>query len=58
MTVRWLASRPEVTSSAVDAEPKPDGPGSPHSKPHSPIAASFALYTNLNGSKDLRDLYL
>lgn len=38
MAVRLLASTPAVTSSAVDAEPKPDGPRRPQGQPQSPIA--------------------
>lgn len=37
MAVMLLASTPAVTSSAVDAEPKPDGPRRPHGQPQSPI---------------------
>jgi hypothetical protein len=36
MAVRLLASTPTVTSSAVDAEPKPDGPGAPRASPRAP----------------------
>jgi hypothetical protein len=40
MAVRWLASTPAATSSAVDAEPKPDSPRRPHGQPQIPIAAA------------------
>lgn len=38
MAVRWLASTPAVTSSAVDPPSKPDGPRRPHGQPQKPIA--------------------
>ncbi|RRT57585.1 hypothetical protein B296_00023244 [Ensete ventricosum] len=37
MTVRWEASMPSVTCSAVEADPKPLGPGSPVTSRKSPM---------------------
>ena len=42
MAVRLVASTPAVTSSAVEAEPKPDGPRRPHGQLQSPITADAA----------------
>lgn len=38
MAVRWLASIPSVTCSAVEAEPNPLGPGLPVTKEIIPIS--------------------
>ena len=39
MAVRLVASTPAVTSSAVEAEPKPEGPCRPHGQLQRPITA-------------------
>lgn len=54
MAVRWEASTPAVTSSAVDADPNPLGPGMPVASRKSPMVAGGEVDGDVEGEEGWR----